>query len=68
MSALEMTANGEKISGGAAKQIDDAIGELLAAQRLVAALQERCEVGDRLWHKLETIDDRLHAALSKLGN
>lgn len=77
-----MTANGEKISAGAAGQIDEAISQLLEAQRLVANLQRACTLGgvlpqpgDReafnlyqLWHKLETIDDRIHEALSKLGN
>lgn len=68
MSALEMAANGERISVGAAQKIDEAIAEVLMAQRLVAQLQDGCEVGDSLWHRLETIDDRLHDALSKLGN
>lgn len=69
MSALEMTANGQKISAGAAQKIDEAIGELVEAQRLVAEIQRVYSIpGDHIWHRLETVDDRLHEALSKLGN
>ncbi len=75
MSAAELTANGENISAGAAQKIDEAIGRLLDAQRMVCALQEQfVPFGDMtvdactIWNKLETIDDRLHEALSKLGN
>lgn len=75
-----MTANGQKITAGAAAQIDAAIANLLDAQRLVAGLQEQIRpMGARtnglavtdtnaLWHALETIDDRIHEALSKLGD
>lgn len=82
MSAAELTANGGTISPDIAKRVDEAINQVLEAQQRVAKLQvEICiggvlpEPGDKLemntfqlWHMLETIDDRLHEALSKLGN
>lgn len=78
MSALEMTANGERITSGAARQIDEAIGHLTTAQQILQDLQlmvnratckEDLEITPHsLWHRLETIDDRIHDALSKLGN
>ena len=78
MSALEMTANGEKITSGAARQIDDAIGHLTRAQETLRDLQlvidEAPEASElkltprQIWHRLETIDDRIHDALSRLGN
>lgn len=52
----------------AAADIEEAIDELRKAVRLVADLQADCVIGDSLWHKLETIDDRLHDALTKLGD
>ena len=78
MSAAEMTANGQQIPG-AVEQIEDAIGMILHAQALVEELQDLvrqgiCDTsnpeasGNAVRRRLETIDDRLHDALSKLGN
>lgn len=78
MSALEMTANGERISGGAAQKIDEAIDHLTTAQQVLRDLQDTVDSAScredmlltpqAIWHRLETIDDRIHDALSKLGN
>lgn len=77
MSALEMTANGEVITAGAAQKIDEAIGLLHAAQGLIAGMQEQCNLhqpadliwsSSQVWFRLESIDDRIHEALSKLGD
>lgn len=60
----------------AAADIQTACNELSVAQRLVAELQTQCGpavkgppaiVSATLWHRLESIDDRLHEALTKLG-
>jgi hypothetical protein len=60
----------------AATDIQTACSELARAQKLVAELQTQCGpavkgppvIGSAtLWARLETIDDRLHEALVKLG-
>lgn len=75
-----MTANGGKISPSIAKLVDEAIGQVLEAQRLIAELQSTCNsrhddedarpqiTNLNLWNRLESIDDRLHDALTKLGD
>lgn len=45
-----------------------AIEHIKAAQLLNAKLQELNAVGTNDWHCHETIDDRLHDALTKLGD
>lgn len=79
MSAAEMTANGGKISAGVAKLVDEAVDELLAGQRLLLDLQREVQPAalhsgetktvsaTDIWLKLESIDDRIHNALAKLG-
>jgi hypothetical protein len=56
--------------------LNEAVAQLHDAQKLVAGLQECCAPGAKgppliassaLWGRLETIDDRLHEALTKLG-
>lgn len=45
-----------------------AIGKLLEAQKLNAGMQKKHEAGTPDWHMHETIDDRIHDALSALGD
>lgn len=62
----------------AAQKINDAIGSLASAQSAVADLQRLADAArDRgelsispheLWGRLEAIDDRLHDALTLLGD
>ena len=66
---------------GAARQIEEAISQMHEAQKLLAQLQEQFTTGgtmghgepklvdcDKVWHALESIDDRLHDALGALGD
>ncbi len=57
-----------------------AVVQLQQAQNIVARLQKRCGMSPKdcnnppditchnLWNELETIDDKLHEALAKLGD
>jgi hypothetical protein len=72
MSAAEMALQGPR---RVAELIDEAVSELQTAQRLLVELQhmflphgEKTVDAGRVWHRLETIDDRIHNALSKLGD
>lgn len=60
----------------AAADIQAACDELSTAQKMVAELQTQCGpavkgppaiISATLWRRLESIDDRLHEALVKLG-
>jgi hypothetical protein len=63
-----------------AELCDEAVGELKVAQRLLAELQRPYAPAtwgagtlttvdvEQLWHRLESIDDRIHNALGKLGD
>lgn len=50
------------------KQIQDAIAQIKQAASLVSEAQDKVEVFSKEWHALETIDDKLFAALTLLGD
>lgn len=74
-------ATDPKPAGGAAQLLEHTIDQLTQAQKLLRELQEMFAPGGpfilagrtsadttKVWHALETIDDRLHDALSALGD
>lgn len=50
------------------KSIDRAVREVKQAANLASELQDQKDFGSSEWHQLETIDDRLHDALTALGD
>lgn len=59
----------EDFRGGASVSecVQNAIWHLLEAKKRNDAEQEKHKPGTPAWHAHETIDDRLHDALSELG-
>lgn len=49
-------------------QVNTAIVHVKTAQDLVDKAQGQFELGSPEWHRLETVDDRLHDALTALGD
>lgn len=48
-------------------RVEEAIAAVTAAQSVNNKLQGAFKVGSIEWHQCETIDDRLHDALTALG-
>jgi len=51
----------------AMSRIDDAVEKIIEAQLLNSQMQQAYKIGDSMWHRHETIDDKLHDALEVLG-
>lgn len=66
--ALGMVRTVETLNAELEEKLTSAIEHVKAAQAENAGLQESHLIGSPVWHRHETIDDRLHDTLTALGD
>lgn len=67
MAAVASDKVGEVRTLSASQQVYEATSQINAAKAELDKLQALYKPGDAAWHQCETIDDRLHDALTLLG-